>query len=62
MEKVYVVGYQSPDVSPRFIEIKGIFLSREQATSFRESLFEAEGEETQTFTFFLINENLDGKA
>lgn len=57
MEKVYVVGYQSPDISNRFTEIKGIFRSPEQARKFREYIFEREGKETHTLTYMLLDDD-----
>ena len=62
MEKVYVVAYQSPDISHRFVEIKGIFRSLEQARKFREEVFDAEGKETHTLTYVLLDENHKGKV
>lgn len=42
-EPVYVVVRRSPDVSRRFVEIKGVFSTREGAQDFLCELVESEG-------------------
>jgi uncharacterized protein YjlB len=61
MDKVYVVVYRSPDIKSRFVEIKGIFTSKDEANRWRESIFEAERKET-TIETFLVMDSGKGKA
>lgn len=55
MENVYIVVYRSPDIKDHFVEIKGTFRSKDEASKWREHVFESQGKHTTIETFILMD-------